>query len=178
MTIELHEINTHHPYYAFVEELLHEAFPEAERRETYWQRYNTDEKDEFHTLVVIKDGKAVGLLTYWSLPGFTYVEHLAIDASSRGNEIGTTVFRQFMKKISSPIVLEVEPAESSDLARLRIEFYRRLGLRLWHIPYIQPSYRSGGDAIPLNLMASDSLDEDVDHEKIIDAIHFNVYGQR
>ena len=56
--VVLQEIETDHPLYPFIEDLLHTAFPEDERRDDEMQRWNTDYEEKFHCLLTKKKGRA------------------------------------------------------------------------------------------------------------------------
>ena len=51
--------------YSFVENLLHESFPEAERRDDVGQRDNVDNCADFTCYLISDDELLVGLITVW-----------------------------------------------------------------------------------------------------------------
>lgn len=175
MKITFTEINSRSDEYPFVEELLHSAFPADERRDDDAQRANTLHEPRFHTLLVSLDGEPAGFFTYWDFGAYRYGEHFAIADSMRCGGIGAQVLRAFIDSAPTPLVLEVEPEGSTPMAARRIAFYERNGLRLWDTPYMQPPYRTGGEWLPLRLMATPDLDPATAAE-VISAIHRHVYG--
>ena len=74
--------------YSFVENLLHESFPEAERRDDVGQRDNVDNCADFTCYLISDDELLVGLITVWKFAGFSYVEHLATSPSVRNKGYG------------------------------------------------------------------------------------------
>ena len=58
----------------------------------------------------------------------------------------------------------------------RIGFYQRCGFSLCEKDYFQPSYRKGGEGLPLYLMFAGADSIDADFEAIRDRIHREVYG--
>lgn len=175
--IKFVETDTRSVDYRFVEQLLHSAFPEEERRSDAEQRVNTDQKSNFHCLTIYHDNALVGVITYWQLCHFRYVEHFAIAPDKRNGGIGAKALKAFVQLSSEPVVLEVEPPEMSLIARRRIEFYRRCGFLLWQAEYMQPPYRKDGASLPLKLMATASLQESHDYENVRSMIHCHVYGK-
>ncbi len=169
------EINCHSAEYLFVESLLHSAFPEDERRDDDEQRRYTLDEDKFHTLLVSLDDEPVGLLTYWQFNGYRYIEHFAVSPQKRCGGLGGRIFTTFLESSNEPAVFEVEPPEMSELAKRRIDFYRRMGLKLWDTDYLQPPYRPGGAPLPLRLMASPTLPQEKAPE-ITATIHRHVYN--
>ena len=172
----LKEIDTCHDAYAFVEELLHSAFPEEERRPDAAQRNNTDAEARFHCMLIEHDGEVAGLLCWWELSGFRYIEHLAVDVSRRGSGIGAKALKKFLEESRIPVILEVEPASMSEMAERRIAFYRRCGMYIWKTDYMQPPYRRGDKMLPLCLMASVKEPDVEKTSEVIDDIHKTVYG--
>ena len=96
-------------------------------------------------------GQKVGFITVWELEGFTFAEHFVIYEKYRNCGYGGKGMRLLQEKYSD-IVLEVEHPET-DLKARRIGFYKRLGFCQNDYPYIQPSYRKGGEGVPLILMS-------------------------
>ena len=74
-----------------------------------------------------------------------------------------------------PFVLEVEPP-GSDIQRRRIGLYERLGLRVAKRDYMQPSYRTGGQRVPLWIMCSAGYEPQV--EAMVERIRAEVYGEK
>ena len=128
------------------------AFPLAERRpfETYARLLN----DPAYGLDILRaDGAPIGVFSYWRLDGFTFIEHFAVEAQQRGQGLGSAALQAFIASHSGQIVLEVEPANSSALARRRIAFYERQGFVLSQVEYVQPPYLADGAAVSLKLMS-------------------------
>ena len=142
--------------YSFVENLLHESFPEAERRDDVAQRDNVDNCATFTCYLISDDELLVGLITVWKFAGFSYVEHLATSPSVRN-------------------ILEVEKPVD-EWSRRRIGFYQRCGFSLCEKEYVQPSYRKGGETLPMFLMYAGTETIDKEFESIRDEIYRKVYG--
>ncbi len=176
--IILQEIKTGHKSYHFVEELLHTAFPQNERRDDDRQRWNTDNEEQFHCLLAMNEENPVGLLTYWDFNTFIYIEHLAIDNTQRNKGYGKELLHTFFNTHTpKPIVLEVEhPTDKT--SRRSIGFYERSGLTLWKCDYRQPPYRSSDDWLPMYLMTNSIFSFEEDYPHIRETIHREVYNQR
>lgn len=173
--IKFNPVKTTDVSYAFVENLLHESFPEEERRDDDMQRYNTDNNPLFTAYLITDDAENIGLITLWKLSGFLYVEHLATSPSVRNKGYGKMIMQALLHDFSDyTIVLEVELPED-DLSKRRIGFYERNGFKLCHKPYMQPPYRSGGTPIPMHVMYSGDRPIDDIFDKIKSEIYRNVY---
>lgn len=161
--------------YLFVENLLHESFPEAERREDVMQRINVDQNAAFTCYLIVEDTVKIGLVTVWMLRGFAYIEHLATSPLVRNKGFGKKIMESLRKSFPGVIVLEVErPVD--EISQRRIGFYRRCGFRLCERDYVQPPYREGGESLPLFLMYAGKESLDSDFESIRKEIYQNVYG--
>lgn len=173
--IKFNPVKTTDTSYAFVENLLHESFPEEERRDDDMQRYNTDNNALFTAYLITDDAENIGLITLWKLSGFLYVEHLATSPSVRNKGYGKMIMQALLDNFpNSIIVLEVELPED-ELSKRRIGFYERCGLKLCKKPYMQPSYRKVGSPIPMYIMFSgiESIDDKFDN--IVSEIYSKVY---
>ncbi len=173
--LKLTPIKTTDPVYPFVEQLLHDSFPLAERRDDKAQRDNTDHNPRFTCYFISDDELPVGLITAWDLDGFYYLEHLATTPLIRNRGYGKQIIQQIKDLLPGVIILEVEHPED-EMSRRRIGFYQRCGFQLCEKEYIQPPYREGGEEVPLFLMYSgtDSIDDAFD--TIRQRIYKEVYG--
>ena len=117
---------------------------------------------------------AVGMVTLWNLEKFLYIEHFAVHEAARGQGIGGKTLAAIKEQYAGKtIILEVEKAETSPEARRRISFYERNGFRTISDTYIQPPYRPGLPAVPLNIMASRAVENVAAVEKLLQR---EVYG--
>ena len=173
--LKLTPIKTTDSVYPFVEQLLQDSFPLAERRDDEAQRDNTDHNPRFTCYFISDDELPVGLITAWNLDGFYYLEHLATTPLIRNRGYGKQIIQQIKDLLPGVIVLEVEHPED-EMSRRRIGFYQRCGFQLCEKEYIQPPYREGGEEVPLFLMYSgtDSIDDAFD--TIRQRIYKEVYG--
>lgn len=173
--IQLTSIHTNHKHYSFVEELLHAAFPQNERRDDTPQRELTDKSKKFHCLLIESElENPVGVITYWDFMDFIYIEHFAIDESLRGLGYGTKALIQLLTEKTKPVILEVEiPHKVYDIAYNRIEFYKRLGFKLRRSPYRQPPYRWNDNWLPMKLMTYGDFNF---KPRVVKTIHQEVYG--
>lgn len=157
--------------------LLETAFPQIERRPTEkWKALITDEP-AFHALAILERGVFCGLLSYWDLGSFLYIEHFAICENKRNGGYGKKALEAFLYEHQHMnIVLEVELPEN-DLAQRRIKFYERNGFNLIEEKdYLQPPYDPTYDYIPLKLMATQGKTCRTYYDEIVEKIHQKAYG--
>lgn len=173
--IKFNPVKTTDTSYAFVENLLHESFPEEERRDDDMQRYNTDNNPLFTAYLITDDAENIGLITLWKLSGFLYVEHLATSPGVRNKGYGKMIMQALLNNFpGSKIVLEVE-LPKDEFSKRRIGFYERNGFTLCEKPYMQPPYRESGSPIPMRIMFSGAYSIDEMFDNIISEIYKNVY---
>ena len=78
------------------------------------------------------------------------MEHFAIISAMRGGGLGGEAIRNFVAADPMPVILEVEPSGSNDMADRRIAFYERCGFTGHRdFEYIQPPYSPGLPEVPL-----------------------------
>lgn len=154
--------------------LYESAFPIIERRSAAALRQVLNSEKKFKISAILKDNQFVGLFSDWQFEDFVYAEHFAILPALRGKHIGSEVVTKYLENTGSPIVFEVEKPDN-EMAKRRIEFYKRLGFRLLPFEYAQPYYDGSGRLFPMLLMTNDS---DFAHQnifRITDTIYKNVY---
>ena len=152
------------------------SFPPEEQRP--WESIETlqaDESSPFHVSLILFEGKVAGFISWWRFDRFVYVEHFAVDGSMRNYGIGSKaidLFVDFMDRC--PVVLEVEPVDTSAEAERRVQFYERHGFVAHHgYEYVQPPYSPGLPSVKLVLMSNP---EAVDLERAAATMHRHVYG--
>lgn len=175
--ITLNPIDTTHQHYAFVENLLHSAFPLEERRDDEYQRKNTDCNSKFKCYCATEadTDETIGLITVWSLNGFKYIEHFATDPGKRNKGYGAQIMQKLKDSFPGIIILEVEKPENK-MSMRRINFYQRCGFNLCNLNYIQPPYRKNDSGLPLLLMYTGTNCIDAEFENIKKEIYHEVYG--
>ena len=149
--MNIFSITSQSPYYTAVEGLLVSAFPASERRGLELQRQYADGNEKFKVYAALEGEKFVGFFTLWTLGEFRFVEHLAIVPECRGCGYGTRLLQQIKELSPYPLLLEIEKGESAE-QRARKKFYERSAFRALEIPYLQPPYEAGGEAIEMHLM--------------------------
>ena len=106
--IEIKQVKTQDEVnYTFVEKLMHTAFPQEERRDTVQQREYSDNNLRFCNNIILENGNSIGMISYWTMGDFYYIEHFAIDPSLRNGGYGKRVLEMVKKKLKSPIVFVV-----------------------------------------------------------------------
>lgn len=148
--------------------LYQAAFPPEERR-TAGREIPADPAFRLYNISATGMPRA-GLLTLWDFGTFRYIEHLAVDDSLRGRGIGAGA----LARVADPVVLEVEPPESGEMAARRVAFYKRQGFRLLDVAYVQPPYASHLPSVRLCLMLRGELEIPV--SELIRTLHSRVYG--
>ncbi len=157
-----------------VRQLYIDAFPPEERRP--WDKFKEllESEPSFDVHVVTADGAFAGFISIWSLRDVCYGEHFATLQSLRGAGIGGAVLDEILKQLPKPFVGEVEPPETSDVAKRRIGFYARHGLHTFDdYDYIQPPYSPELPSVRLLLMSND---REIDLDATTREIHERVYG--
>lgn len=162
-------------HYNYMEQLLTKSFPIEEYRDLTELRKYTDIIPNFYCNLILEETNPIGILTYWELGMFYYVEHFAIDPNLRNGGYGHQLLEFLSGFLKKPIVLEVEqPTE--EMAKRRINFYQREGYTLWSKSYFQPPYRPEHNKLPMHLMVCGNLDMDKHFEEVKNRIYNDVYG--
>ena len=118
-------------------ELYEKSFPYNERwsEEAYDRAFGDP---NFEADGIWRGDEFVGILYYWHTDEWDYVEHLAICASLRGQNLGSQALEAFCGE--RRIILEIDPPVDEVSIR-RLHFYHRLGFAESPHEYIHPSFR-------------------------------------
>lgn len=160
--------------YQYMEQLITQAFPSDEYRDLTELRHYTDHQPKFINNIILENGEAIGLITYWNFNAFAYIEHFAIESKRRNGGKGRSIIQQVCQELKIPVVLEVEEP-LNEMAQRRIGFYQRQGFKLWSTPYQQPPYKKGDNWLPMKIMAYGNIDETTEFENIKRALYQEVY---
>ncbi len=168
------------PLFPFCWELYIASFPEDERRSLDYH-IETMGKELFLCDVVLDSEKPIGILFWWNLSTFTFVEHIATNPNVRGKGYGRQIIKELISSSKKPILLEVEHPED-ETCRRRIGFYERIGFVLNTHHYRHPSYQQiEGEFVDLMVMThpnpitKNELQEFISSE--FSTIHFRSYQE-
>jgi GNAT superfamily N-acetyltransferase len=134
--------------------LYEEAFPVAERRERGQLTRVISLREAMHFHAIRCDGELAGLLAYWDLREFYYLEHLTLLPSRRCRGIGSRVLEHVARHLPGVRLLEVEPPETP-LAARRVAYYERNGYQVADTTYVQPPYDRHRTGCPLWIMVNE-----------------------
>lgn len=135
-----------------VYKIMEDNFPPDERRSYEGQKALMD-LDNYCVYTIEEEGKIIAFFAVWFLDGFVFAEHLAVDKKYHNGGRGTMLIKRVLDSLDVPMVLEIELENSSDMAKRRAGFYRRLGFYINSYEYAQPSYGEGKSAIPMHLVS-------------------------
>lgn len=143
-----------------------DSFPESERRDRSRLLSMIDGNQCMNLCSIIDDGGEVaGLLVYWDFDRFIYLEHFAIFPSMRNHGIGRKLLEHLFSKTDKVIFLEAEP-DDTEMAKRRIGFYCRNGFEVVKKDYVQPSYVTDGEELPLWVLAHGQTDDNFVNEAV------------
>ncbi|MFI3293143.1 MAG: GNAT family N-acetyltransferase [Rikenellaceae bacterium] len=161
--------------FPFAWDLYESSFPQIERR-TKDYHIETMGKGAFHADVILEDDEPIGILFWWELSDFRFIEHFATSPIKRGNGYGNKILQEFIDRNNKPILLEVEHPED-EITRRRIGFYQRIGFTLNDHPYNHPSYQQiQGEVVNLMIMTHPKAIDSNELQRFVDLefpkIHF------
>ncbi|MDO5518790.1 MAG: GNAT family N-acetyltransferase [Clostridium sp.] len=132
--------------------VMKNAFPEIEIRSYEGQKKIFDEDGYRVTGYKNNEDNVTAFIASWNFEDFKFIEHFAVDENLRGNGIGSALINEFLKVSGQKIVLEVEFPED-DISERRIEFYKKIGMKLNEYEYVQPPLQEGKELLPLKIMS-------------------------
>ena len=152
-----------------------EAFTGFERR-TRREQMRVMRHPLYRFSAVMHGGTVVGMLAWWNLPGFCFVEHFAIAAAQRSGGFGRRAMELLQAHVARPVVVDVEPFGTDQQAARRVAFYNRLGFSYCGRPVTLPPYE-GKPTAPSNLMAWPIALDGAGREHVLATIGREIYHQ-
>lgn len=141
--------------------------PYAEQKELFL--------NEYYSVYALKDREELkAFISVWDFKEFSYAEHFAVNAKFRNCGIGSLVLKKLSEILKNSLCLEVEPPQT-ELAKRRIEFYKRNGFYFNDYAYIQPPISKGKKAIPLCIMTTPCAISQEKFEQIKSTLYKKVY---
>lgn len=135
--------------------LMTRSFPSEELRSADDARELLAQPN-YHLLKVQNaEQKLTGFFAYWTFSDFYFLEHFAVDPSTRGQGLGTKMLYELLQRLAGDWLLEVE-APKNLIARRRIQFYERCGFAAHSFGYNQPLMQRTAQmrAVPLKIMTT------------------------
>lgn len=154
--------------------IMEAAFPKDERRPYEKQKLCLDNPKYSIAAISDTDSEPLGFIAYHCFDSFVFIEHFAISSKHRNMGIGGKMLAEFINKLNMPVCLEVEPP-TTDLAKRRIEFYKKHGFFLNDYPYIQPPMSEGQASLPLLIMTTQKPLTSDEFKKVRSTLHKEVY---
>lgn len=151
---------------------IEESFPLCERR-TYQEAKAVLNNKEYTLFHIEENDTKVGLLGVWLLDGFCFIEHFAIYPCYRNKGFGARVLTLAKSKWET-LVLEAEP-DTTEIAKRRLNFYKRNGFLQNEFEYKQPSYRLGEEDVELVILSYPTMLNE--SKKVVKEIYKKVYGR-
>lgn len=156
-------------------DIMEDSFPSSEMR-TYNGQKDLLKNGRYHIKVKKNEKeKVIGFLAYWKLDNCTFLEHLAVLKSMRGNGIGGKLIEEAFRENKNNIFFEVEPP-TDEITAKRIRFYQKRGAYLNEFYYEQPSLRSTEKAQRLLIMSYPKPINELDFIKYKKEIYKHVYN--
>lgn len=163
--------------YTTLFKIMEYSFPACERRD-FDEQFSEFQKPPFRSMVLENSGspsQILGFMNYWELSELVYLEHFAVAREFRRRGIGGQLMERLRANHNVPVILEVEPPETSEYAMRRIRFYEHLGFFTNDFEYYQPPYRTDETPIRLILMSSGNPLSHEDFVRTRDIIYSDAY---
>ncbi len=135
----------------------------------------------FYSIVDDENNNFVGIVMIWTFDEFYYIEYIAIDKNLRGNNYGSKAISNVLDMLNDKFtVLEVEPYDLNEIAKKRIEWYKRFDFILSDYEYNMPSIDKENKAstIKMQIMTNKEIKSKDEFDNITKILIDNVYKPR
>ncbi len=140
-------------------DIMKSSFPKDEYRDYVAQKQLLSHPD-YDIYVWEQSEKICAFISVWKFKNMVFIEHFAVAKSCRNCGLGSKMLCKLKETLGVRLCLEVELPETN-LARRRVEFYKRNGFYYNDYMYEQPAYSKDQNAVPLRIMSTmTSLTED------------------
>lgn len=136
--------------FSSVYQIMEASFPAAEFR-NYEEASKLINFSNYEVWVIEEEKKIQAFIAVWKLRNCNFVEHFAVNSFIRGGGLGTKTMKTYLEQTELPVIIEVE-AIDTEIAKRRIDFYKRLGFILSDVKYIQPPLQKASEDVLLQLM--------------------------
>lgn len=157
-------------------DILAESFPPDELRSKQEHSELLDNPC-YKVWANFNDGQLQGFLTAWTLGEFVFIEHFAVNNSCRNSGLGSRLLKALSEKLGKRLCLEAELPET-DMARRRLNFYRRNGFSVNEYPYWQPALGEGKSPVPLYILTTGGPVSEEEFEGLVTEIYKTVYKDK
>ncbi len=153
--------------------IMEKSFPSDERRSYEKQRALLDEKK--YSVFALQGEKSIkAFISTFVFNDFAYVEHFAVSPDFRNQGLGSIILNELKSTLNKSLCLEVE-LPNTELAKRRIDFYKRNGFYLNDYPYMQPPFSSDKNAVPLLVMTTERTLDKAEFERVKSVLYKEVY---
>ena len=156
-------------------DILSSSLPQSEMRKKESQKALL-QNASYKILSAYESSEIIGFMAIWDLDSFDFIEHFAVKKYFRGNGLGGKIIDHFLKNCKKPVILEVEPPESTPEAERRIEFYKRHGFNFNPYEYFQPPLQDEYPLIPLKIMSYPTALKHDEFCEVKNILYTNIYG--
>ncbi len=157
-----------------VYEILEQSFPLNERR-TYQGQKQLLNKDYYKIYALKEKEEIKAFIAVYELQSFIFIEHFAVNERYRNQGLGSLILSELNSIYDKPFILEVEKPEI-ELAKRRIEFYKRNGFFYNDYHYIQPSLNDTSSPIELKIMSTKTNLKENEFFEVAKRIYNMVYN--
>ncbi len=129
--------HTDDPLFTPVWEIYQNSFPLSEQR-TLAHQQTALRSSDFYFMVYREENTIVGLIGYWEIDDYLYIEHYAINPALRGGGYGSRILEDLIRHTPRTVILEIDEVKD-EISTRRLHFYQRLGFVM--NPYRHPLHR-------------------------------------
>ena len=130
--------------------LYERAFPLSEKR-TKEEQEKTLQKENYSFMACFHEESFIGILGFWKIEDYLFIEHFAIDEALRGQNYGSKVLTIFLEK-HTEVFLEIEPP-LCEISKRRLKFYQNLGFVQNVYEHYQLPFRDGDTLLSLRILS-------------------------
>ena len=168
------KINQNHPRFKDAWDIYRKSFPIDEQR-SLKDQMTAFEQPNYSFCCVVEEREVLGIVAYWQILEYIFVEHFAVRQDLRGKGIGEKILKNLIDKYPDfKFILEAD-IPVNGISRKRIKFYESVGFNVNEYEYAQPPYDPTKKVVPMKILTYPEEIDKKSFEEIKQGIYEVVY---
>lgn len=130
-------------------QIYQSSFPENEKR--FLNEQERIFKNSLYFANIIKTKEIIGILCFWMINEYYFLEHFAIKKEKRGENFGSIALENFIKNKQN-IILEIDLI-NDEISQKRLNFYDKFGFYKNDFKHFQAPFRKNSPPVELILLS-------------------------
>ncbi len=158
-----------------IKKIYNASFPNIERIDFEKIQTSIEYKKQFYLEAIIFNNQTIGFISYLLENKFIILCYFAIEVSYRGSGKGKKVLQYLRNKYPNYLIIGEIEHPINEIAKRRIEFYKRNNFFVSDFGYKQPALIPNTEPVPLLIISSPYSLTLSEYEQVKEILYKKVY---